>query len=387
MQNRRDLIILAGLFLALILFVILGPRARPDQTGPDIPSSRSNAPTGALALYTWLGQIGYDARRLEYRAFELDERDAALIVLNPIETINQAHIDTLLAWVDGGGTLILADDSAIAFSASHELLDQLAVDRQVYTNTQTIERAPPAQPVLDQPPTGELVLKTGRVLVPQVDSYVKLAGPRDAAVVIGMKRGQGYIFLSSATYPLTNDGLRDADNAALVLNMLRRVPRGGRVQFDEYHLGFFTPPSPSRTLLSNPLGWALAYALLATGLYLLLSGRRFGRPVPVKEELARRSSAEYVESMADLLQRARQRGYILKHYHTTLKRRLAAPAGISPHLDDPAFVRELARFRTLDEPALLTLLGRLRAANVSEAELVRTVAQVQELLAEDRRAR
>jgi hypothetical protein len=135
-------------------------------------------------------------------------------------------------------------------------------------------------------------------------------------------------------------------------------------------------------LLGSPLGWAAAYALLATGLYLLLAGRRFGRPVPVKEELARRSSAEYVESMADLLQRAGQRGYILKHYHTMLKRRLAAPAGISPQLDDAAFVRELARFRTVDEQALLTLLARLRSSKISEAELVRAVAQVHEILAE-----
>jgi hypothetical protein len=382
MKNRRDLIILAGLFLALILFVVLGPRVRPTPTEPDIPTTRSSAGTGALALYNWLGQVGYDVRRLEYRAFELDEGDAALVVLNPTTAINQAHIDTILEWVDRGGTLILADDSALAFSASDELLDQIDVYRDVYSGTLTIDRAYPAQPVLDQPPTGELVLKTGRVLVPQTQSYVKLAGPRGADVVIGMKRGQGYIFLSSATYPLTNAGLRDANNAALVLNMLRRVPKGGRIQFDEYHLGFFTPPSPSRVLLGSPLGWAAAYALLATGLYLLLSGRRFGRPVPVKEELARRSSAEYVESMADLLQRAGQRGYILKHYHTVLKRRLAAPAGISPQLDDPAFVRELARFRQVDEQALLTLLGRLRSSNISEAELVRAVAQVHEILAE-----
>ena len=382
MKNRRDLIILAGLFLALILFVVVGPRMRPRQTDPDIPTSRSSADTGALALYNWLGQIGYDVRRLEYRPFDLDEGDAALVVLNPTTAINQAHIDTILGWVERGGTLILADDTAIAFSASDELLDQIDVYRDVYSGTLTIDRAFPAQPVLDQPPAGELVLNTRRVLVPLTESYVKLAGPRDADVLIGMKRGQGYIYLSSATYPLTNAGLRDANNAALVLNILRRVPKGGRIQFDEYHLGFFTPPSPSRVLLGSPLGWAAAYALLATGLYLLLAGRRFGRPVPVKEELARRSSAEYVESMADLLQRAGQRGYILKHYHTMLKRRLAAPAGISPLLDDAAFVRELARFRTVDEQALLTLLARLRSSKISEAELVRAVAQVHEILAE-----
>jgi hypothetical protein len=157
------------------------------------------------------------------------------------------------------------------------------------------------------------------------------------------------------------------------------VPAGGRIQFDEYHHGFFTPPSTGRIVFGSPWGWAAAYAVLVIGLYLLLSGRRFGRPIPLQEELVRRSSTEYVESMADLFLRGGKRAYILKHYRAAFKRRLAQRDGINPQLDDAEFVRELARARELDEPALAALLARLRAASPSDAELVRTVADADAL--------
>jgi hypothetical protein len=235
--------------------------------------------------------------------------------------------------------------------------------------------------VLDQPPVGEAAVQTGRVLVPRVDDYVKLLGPADAAIVAGIKRGRGYIYLSAATHPFTNAGLRDSENAGLALNLLRRVPAGGRIQFDEYHHGFFTPPSTTRVVLGSPWGWAGAYAALAVGLYLLLSGRRFGRPIPLKEEVTRRSSAEYVESMADLFQRGGKRGYILRHYQAAFKRRLAKPLGVNPQLPDDEFVRDLARYRDLDQPALLALLARMRGERASEAELLRAVAEADEYLA------
>jgi hypothetical protein len=161
--------------------------------------------------------------------------------------------------------------------------------------------------------------------------------------------------------------------------MLRRVPAGGRIEFDEYHHGFFTPPSTGKVLFGNPWGWGAAYAVLVIGMYLVLGGRRFGRPIPLREEMARRSSAEYIESMADLFQRGGKRAYILKHYHSVLKRRLARKDGANPQLDDADFVRELARARPIDEQALTALLQRLRAENPGEAELVRAVADADDL--------
>lgn len=381
MKNRRDLFIILGLFLVLILFVALGP-GRQEAADPDVPTTYSSAEWGALALYNWARAMGYDGRRLEYRPFELEEEDAALVILNPSEPINRAQAREALDWVEGGGTLIFADDTPIFAGAPNALLDELDVEIAVYSTTTEIERAAPSQPVLDQPPTGEALLRTGRILVPRREDYVKISGPPGAVVIAGIKHGRGYVYLSTATYPFTNQGLRDAENAALVLNMLRRVPAGGRILFDEYHHGFFTRPSTGSVLLGSPWGWAATYATTAIALFLILSGRRFGRPVPLVEEMARRSSAEYIESMADLFQRGGKRAYILGHYHTAFKRRLARPYGVNPQLDDAEFARELARFRAVDEPALLALLDRLRGERLSEAGLVRAVAEADATLAE-----
>ena len=309
------------------------------------------------------------------RAFALDESDTALIILNPQEPINRTQSRAMLDWVAQGGTLIFADDQSAIFGASNALLDDLQFDTGVYSTTQLIAQAAPSQPAFDQPPTGTAQVQTGRVLLPHRNDYVTLVGVPDAPLVAGIKHGRGYIYLSATTYPFTNAGLRDPANAALTLNMLRRTPAGGRVQFDEFHHGFFTPPSTTRILLGSPWGWAAAYALLVIALYLILGGRRFGRPIPLKEELTRRSSAEYVESIADLFQRGGKRDYILKHYHSAFKRALARKDGINPQIDDAEFARELSRARDVNEPALLVLLARLRSAKASEAELVRAVSE------------
>lgn len=381
MKNLRDLFIVIGLFVALILFVVFGP-GRQDQTGQSgLPTTHSTTAEGARAFYDWARAMGYDAQRLEYRPFELTDEDDTLVILNPSRPIDRTQTRAILDWVEGGGTLIFADDTSTLFGVSNALLDELKTDIAIYSTTTTIQNAWPAQPALDQPPTNMTTVRTERMLLIRSDDYVKLLGPLDAVVIAGMKRGRGYIYISAATYPFTNDGLNDQENAALALNMLRRTPAGGRILFDEYHHGFFTPPSAGSILFGNPWGWAAAYAVLSLALYLVLSGRRFGRPIPLVEEIARRSSAEYVENMADLFQRGKKRAYILRHYYTDFKRRLARPYGVNPQLDDHEFVRELSRYHTVNEQALLAMLARLRAEELTESDLVRTVTDANELLA------
>jgi propanediol dehydratase small subunit len=104
--------------------------------------------------------------------------------------------------------------------------------------------------------------------------------------------------------------------------------------------------------------------------------------VPFREETARRSSAEYVENMADLYQRGRKRAFIVRHIHTSFKRHIARPFGINPHLDDEDFVTELARYREVDEQRLLALLKRMRRTDVSEDELLRIASERDAILQE-----
>jgi len=373
MRQLRDLLLIAALFGVLIAFVVVGP-GRAPSLAPDAPTTYSSAPTGALVLYEWMRAMGYDARRLEYRPFELTDDDAVLVMLNPSAAISKDHARHIRTWVERGGTLIFAEDTPALFGLSDALLDELQMRMTVITGTQMIERAPALQPVFDQPPVRELNARPQRALAPQRNDYAPLFGAADQILIAGVRIGQGYVYISATTHPFTNSGLRDRQHAALVLNMLRRAPPGGRVLFDEYHHGLVAPPAPTDGLLRTPWGWAGVYVATVTALFLLLGGRRFGRAVPLKEERERRSSAEYVESIADLYQRGGKRAYMLRHFYADFKRRLAQPYGINPQADDREFVYQLARVRPIEEAALLALLMQLRATPASDAELLRVVA-------------
>lgn len=381
MTRYRDLFILIALFAVLVAFTILGPARSQDEGFGSTTTTHSSEPGGALALLRWTQSLGYDARRLEYTAFQLDSQTAALFIINPSVALSRTAADEVIRWVEEGGTLILVDDQSQIFRGGNELLKELELKLKPYRGEKdTLERAMSLQPALATPPVREAEVQTDHVLDFERQDVARLLGTSETTVLLGIKQGDGYIYVSSASFPFTNQGLRNDQNAALVLNLLRGVPADGRILFDEYHHGFFTPPSFRSVLLDSAWGWALIYALATLSIYLVLTGWRFGRPVPLREEVMRRSSAEYVESMADLFQRSGKRDFMLHHYAITFKRRLARPYGINPRLDDATFVSELARQREIDQPALLALLTRLQTTPVSEQALIQAVADADAVL-------
>lgn len=374
---RRELLIVLGLFVLLALFVAFGP-AQADNSPGQSGVSHSSGTQGALALYSWLDDLGYAVERLEYQAFELDEAGELLFLLAPSEPVSAAEADAILAWVEAGGTLVLAE-SRPGGGAANTLLRRLDM-RLEEPGAGWLGDVPVIQPALGQPPLSRIRANTTTRIVPGSDDVAVLAAVGSDAVLVGQQRGAGYVYLSSTLAPFSNAGLRDADNAAVVLNLLRRVQPGARVLFDEIHHGFVSEPSLRGLLLSNPWGWAAIYAMLVGVAYVAASGRRFGRPVPLREETVRRSSAEYLESMAGLLRRGRKQAFIGQHYRAALKRRLARPLGLSPSLDDATFAAEVAALRSIDAAALGGLLVRLGRPDLSEAELLRLVAEADRML-------
>lgn len=371
---RRELLVLVALFLVLVAFIAFGPLQAEQGQGWS-PTTHASAPEGALALYQWLDAIGYDAQRLEYAEFALAPADSLIFVLAPAEAYSADEAAALLAWVEAGGTLVLADDRPGQLGDARAILRALDL-RIERLESGRIETAPILQPAIGDPPAERIVASTSAVVRAERGDLAPLAGTPDGdAVLVGLQRGQGYVYVSSALFPFTNAGLRDPQNAAVVLNILRRVPEGGRVRFDEIHHGFVSQPSLRGLLVGSPWGWAVLYALLIGAAYLVATSRRFGRPIPLREEQARRSSAEYLESMAGLLRRGGKRAYIAGHFRTALKRRLARPVGIPPGEDDAAFVRELAAARPIDAEALGRLLARLRRPDLSEQELLTIIAE------------
>jgi len=397
MSQRRDLIILLLLFVALVVFTLLGPARSSKEEQTDFPTTHSSAPGGTLALLRWANDMGYQAQRLEYTQFEVNEQDDALFIISPSEPVNRTHSTMVLDWVEQGGTLILVEDRMRLFGGNNQLLNDLNIDVELYEGN-TIGHAIVLQPMLNTPPLSSTIpVHTDYVLATSRNNVAPLLGsppapeeeeappeetnpaedllPTTEPVLFGVTHGKGYIYICSASFPFTNKGLRHEENAALVLNLLRRVPPGGRILFDEWHNGYFTPPSLRSIMIENSWGQAIIYALVVLAIYMLMTGRRFGRPVPLRDEVALRSSAEYVENMADLFQRSKKRDFILHHYYTAFKRRIARPYGVNPRMDDDTFLAELSHATDLDTEHLRAILGKLRQQKVSEAELLAIIAE------------
>lgn len=398
MIRWREILVITALFGVLIAFAVFGPGAGSTSDEGERGSTHSSGDQGALALQRWLGAIGYQPANLEYRDWAVSDDAAALFMIAPVrEPIRDEEAQEILRWVRAGGTLIAVDERPGRLLNANGLWKALGVTATVDESdeVQPARRATVTQPLLIDPPVASVPVSATGTLTLDDGAYVNLLQTRFGPTMIGRQEGRGYIYLSIAAYPFTNAGLREPGSAALVLNLLSRVPRGATILFDEFHHGFTTQAAAGqRSLRQIALGqwwgWAALYAVAVVALYLVLTGRRFGRPIPLRRDVVRRSSAEYVQSMADLLRRSGKSERIAQHYHTNLKRRLARPYGIMPMADDGAFVRELLRLGgASDEQGaqLRAVLDGLNRPGIADADLLRLLNQADALVDERGRLR
>jgi len=299
--------------------------------------------------------------------------------------------------VRDGGTLIAIDERPGLQLAPNRLWQELGATTTVSDTDTTVEveRATAVQPVLQTPPVTSVPVHTSSSVTFADPGYVPLLQTRFGPTLIGRQEGRGYVYLGVSAHPFTNLGLREPGSAALMLNLLARVPRGGTILFDEYHHGYgqaaaAAAPSLRRLLLSTWWGWASIYAVGVITLYIVLTGRRFGRPVPLRRDIARRSSAEYVRSIAHLLRHGGKRREIARHYREQVKRRLARQYGIAPGDDDSLFVRDLLYASGASEEqagTLRTLLEALRRPDLRDVDLIAAVRRIDQTFDERGRFR
>jgi hypothetical protein len=397
MIRWREGLVIVALFGILIGFTVYGPgRSQTDQEGK-AGSTHSLGDDGALALQRWLGSLGYDAANLEYTEWRVPDQAQALWIINAYqEPMRDADAQEILRWVRAGGTLIAIDDRPQQVLSPNGLWRLLGVTTTISDTKGTIavERAATVQPLLASPPVTSVPVQTSGAIALKDPGYVILLQTHFGPTLIGRQEGRGYIYLGVSAHPFTNQGLREAGSGGLVLNLVAHLPRGAMILFDEYHHGFgqgaATAPSLRRIALSQWWGWAGIYAIGICTLYLVLTGRRFGRPIPLAQDIARRSSGEYVQSIAHLHRRGHKQASVAQHFHDGVKRRLARPYGFIPPADDNAFVRELQRMDGItDDQARVVrqLLADLSRPKLAETELMRFVGQADTIIDERGRLR
>ncbi|MBP1468172.1 DUF4350 domain-containing protein [Candidatus Chloroploca sp. M-50] len=372
---RRDLMLLVVLFAGLVALIGLGPGRSEGLPGGN-GSSRSSEAGGTLALYRWLGSLGYRVERLEYRAFEVDPRVDLLVVFNPRERYSRDDAAAVAAWVEAGGTLLIVEPRSGLNAPAASLLEAFDLKVEPLPAEGAFGRAPILQPALGAPAATQLNVQTRSMITSERTDLAPLAGSNATPVMIGVQHGEGYIFAITSAQPFSNRGLRERDHAAVVVNMLRRIPPGGTVVFDEIHHGFLVEPSMRTLLLGTPWGWATLYLGGIVAGYLVLTGRRFGQPIPLRAEADRRSSAEYLASMAGLLRRAGKREYLRDHYRATLRRHLTHSYGLSPDCDDATLLATIKAVHPALAENVRDLLNRLNDPATDEASLLQIVAAI-----------
>lgn len=383
-QLSRDNWLALGLFALLALLLLGITLNEQEEQLPDY-STISTEGRGARALWLWAQELGYDTA--DARAFTFTgppaEADVALI-LEPAMRLSEADWVRLEAWVAEGGTLVVAGDelnARLAFSRYDLGLNFFGLGGTAVVQIPTL-----AAPPIEEP----LNLQAFSYFVPEqdgvLDRMVVHVAQDDRPVIVSLTQGEGRIILSSTAYPFTNVGLKTVGNAQLVRNLLATAVPTGLIWFNDWHHGLRGAIDPGE--LSGPLDWlrftsggqAVLYTAVLLFVALMLSGRAFGRPIPLPHNNRRRAPLEYINAIANLNRRAGHSYPIQLQYHQQLKRTLGRRYRLDPNLPDEEYVRQLASYDPqLDLDQLAALLARLRQHDLNQTELLEVAQAVHEL--------
>ncbi len=358
---------------ALVFGTILLQLLTPASNARTLPrgTTLSAAPKGSLALSQWLEAEGYGVERVRDFPFTGDGLAALFVIVPTTKEISTENAADIAGFVERGGTLILVTDGDDGTGNLQHALD-LFVGQM---NPGTGATAAPDGPTLARPPVATIALQSNATVKPNTQAdprFLSRATSENGTVVATMARGKGRVHIVAGPYPFSNAGLPQADNLALVQNLLAGLPAGGRIGFDEYHHGYGLGSNIADLALRSPWGWALFYLAGLTLVASILGGRRFGRPQPAPP-VPPQAPAEYARALGNHWREANERGFAQGHIAERLKHDLAAPFGLDPAADDATFLGALHASRPDLADDCAALLASLRTPTKNDSAFVALV--------------
>ena len=384
-RNAKAIFLVGGLFSVLVglnfLFFVDTRATEEDELTGDRSSYRST-PYGTRAFYTLLEESNYDVTRFEKPFTELKHgQPGTLIVIAPPKAHNpdEEEFTALNRWVDDGGLLIIIDRE---------------IQVPVGNGTAQTERAESKAPVRPLQPT-PFTRDVERVALSEYATRVRVdsrsttyhIGDAQAAILADSQVGEGRVVLLTDQFVVANNGISEGDNVILALNLLEERP-AGPIAFDEYHHGYGSS-SAGGGLMSyfrgTPVPWMLAQAGLIAALVVYSYGRRFGRPIPLKQE-RRTTNLEFVASMANITRLAQASDLAMENIYGEFRKRLCRFSGTPQRIENTRLAAVAARRARLDERELSGLLSRCEAIAqgepVSDPDLLKLVTRIREIEAQ-----
>jgi hypothetical protein len=311
----------------------------------------------------------YPSRLKSYDALFLQDLNRA-----PLET----EIEKIQDFVRDGGTLIVS-------GGNHQSMEELVAAyglrlRRLENRLGFVQRIS-EEPFFPLHPVDEIHAQAYFVIETFERDVAVLYGKENDAVVVTLRDGEGRVFFTTSAYLFNDDGLQYSGNATFLYNLMSTLPRNARIGLaeDRYYTHESKPPDSFTTLMfKTPGGLAAVYICLILFVFLTLRGRRFGKPLDMREK-NRRLSSEYVYAMTTLYQKANTRLEILRHIRDRFKADLGVRWRVNPNLGTATFLEELAQRGAVDEEGELTnLIHDLeRSGNISESQLLEIAKRVE----------
>jgi hypothetical protein len=189
-----------------------------------------------------------------------------------------------------------------------------------------------------------------------------------------LRRGQGRVIVLPDPSMLADRGLRRADNAYFLYNVMALHARDGRVYFDEYHHGLHSGGGFWGYLAFHGLQWILLPILLTAVIGAWAVGIRLGPAVPVVS--GRQADAvDYASALARIYHRAGTRALLARNLARDFLAAVGRPLGFRRAVVPAELLATWKRrnpgdLSTARLEDLLRTLGELRQTNVTERVLL-----------------
>ena len=290
----------------------------------------------------------------------------------------ETDIQHIRDFVRAGGTLIVSGGNVQVvnrFVSEHGITVKRLPKRSEYAQRNSEE------PFFRLHPVNEIYVRTYYTLEIVQNTAAVLYGTRYSAAILTLRVGKGRIFITTSAFLFKDNGLKHGSNATLLYNLMSTLPPNARIGLAQ---GKYIPQAAKPTdsfpsfVFKTPIGLAAVYICLIIFIYLILRGRRFGKPLDIQEN-NRRLSSEYVHAMTALYQKGNTRMDILKHIRDKFRADLGLRWRVNPNLDTTTFLEELTQHGADDEDDKLTnLLKDLDVSrNISESQLLGIAKRVE----------
>lgn len=314
----------------------------------EVPSTYASGPGGALAAYTLLLDLGFNARRWEDSPAELPESGfgALLILCDPTQPAGKDDRQALARFVSTGGRVLFCGATVRSFFAQ-----ALITSQPFETEWKEFSAALPGDLTRG---AATITLRPEAYWNGRTDDMTRVYGDGKTGAVISWSIGQGEVIWWAGATPLTNAGIRSTGNLRMFLNTIAPPAHApGQILWDEYFHG--QRGSLWSYISATAIVWTLPQIGLIVVAVLFTFSRRSG-PVMMPAVRSRLSPLEFVDTIGGLYQRAGASPVAVQASYSRLRLELSRRLGMPAASTDAGFARAAAERLGLPEDKLLDAL-------------------------------